>query len=325
MTNQYMNTLYHDLFSNSPQSVVMELPAKMGIGTISQVVTKQNVVFSNWEMTYFEAMHAEGSSSADFIQIMFCLDDGISWQAEGTSERLELHKGESCIYRGHDKIETVCYEGDRHFLFKSVKIPVAYFEHLLESYFEESEIGAYQERLFHGISKVSITPYMEHIFAELQEFEKFRGGLGYLFLESKISKLLSVYLSALLEIEILTSDSISISKSDRDIMEDARKIIDSELAFAPSCEELAQRVNVSVSKLTKGFSSLYGISVHAYIIEQRLKRAATMLLESNLNVTQISALIGYSKPSNFSAAFKRKFGVSPKDYKRENSIGAMKY
>lgn len=323
MTNQYMNTLYQDLFSNSPQSVVMELPPEMGSGTISQVVTKQNVVFSSWEMTYFEAMNAEGSNSADFIQIMFCLDEGISWQVEGSPEHLELHKGESCIYRGHGKIETVCYGGNRHFLFKSVKIPIAYFNHLMESYFEEREIETYQDKLFHGVSKINITPYMEHVLAELQEFEKFRGGLGYLFLESKISELLSVYLSALLEIEILTSDSIS--KSDRNMIEDARKIIDSELAFAPSCEELAQKVNVSVSKLTKGFSSLYGISVHAYIIEQRLKRASVMLLESNLNVTQISALIGYSKPSNFSAAFKRKFGVSPKDYKRENSIGSPKY
>ena len=39
----------------------------------------------------------------------------------------------------------------------------------------------------------------------------------------------------------------------RDIsITEAKRIIDSQLAFAPSCEELAKKVNISVSKLTKG-------------------------------------------------------------------------
>ena len=59
-----------------------------------------------------------------------------------------------------------------------------------------------------GISKVSITPYMEHIFAELKDSPQYRGGLGYLFLESKLLELLSVYLSQVLEQSILASSCI---------------------------------------------------------------------------------------------------------------------
>ena len=40
MTSQYLNTLYHDLFSNSPQTVTLDIPAEMGTGQIAQVVTK---------------------------------------------------------------------------------------------------------------------------------------------------------------------------------------------------------------------------------------------------------------------------------------------
>ena len=151
---------------------------------------------------------------------------------------------------------------------------------------------------------------MEHIFAEVKDFTQYRGGLGYLFLESKVFELLSVYLSEVLELSILSSSYISISKSDRDSITEAKRIIDSQLAFAPSCEELA-----------KGFNSLFGTSVHAYIIDQRLEKAAGLLLESDLNVSQIATLVGYSKPSNFAAAFKKKYGVIPKNYKDENTIG----
>ena len=65
---------------------------------------------------------------------------------------------------------------------------------------------------------------------------------------------------------------------------------------------------------------MYGISVHAYVIEQRLERAAGLLLESNMNIGQIAVLVGYTKPSNFSSAFKKKYGVMPKDYREASRI-----
>ena len=96
---------------------------------------------------------------------------------------------------------------------------------------------------------------------------------------------------------------------------EAKRIIDSKLAFAPSCEELSRLVHLSVTKLTRGFSSFYGMPIHQYIIEQRLTQAAQLLLEGDWNVSEIAAIVGYGKPSNFAAAFKKKYGVAPKNYR----------
>ena len=49
MTNQYMTKLYHDLLSNSPQTVTIDIPADMGTGQISQIVTKQGQLFQTGE------------------------------------------------------------------------------------------------------------------------------------------------------------------------------------------------------------------------------------------------------------------------------------
>ena len=321
MTSEYMNNLYRDLLSNSPQTVTIPIPSDMGTGQIAQVVTKQGAVVSDWKMNYFSDMNVRGINSEDYIQMLFCLNDGVSWNIAGSREGACLAKGESCIYRGHGKMESLCYAQNSDFYFKNIKIPVPYFKRLLQDYFEDGEITVYEKKLLTGISKVSITPYMEHIFAELQDFTHYRGGLGYLFLESKIHELLSVYLSEVLELRILSPEYCCISKSERDCIIEAKRIIDSELAFAPSCEGLARQVQISVSKLSRGFSMMYGISVHAYVIEQRLERAAGLLLESNMNIGQIAVLVGYSKPSNFAAAFKKKYGVIPKNYKDENTIG----
>ena len=249
MTNQYMTKLYHDLLSNSPQTVTIDIPADMGTGQISQVVTKQGAVVSDWKMNYFSDMNVQGVSCEDYIQLLFCFNDGVSWNIADARQSVSIQKGESCIYRGHGKMEYLCYSGKTNFLFKNIKIPMPYFHKILSDYFEDSEIDAYEKKLLTGISKVSITPYMEHIFAELKDFTQYRGGLGYLFLESKVFELLSVYLSEVLELSILSSSYISISKSDRDSITEAKRIIDSQLAFAPSCEELAQQVNIRISKL----------------------------------------------------------------------------
>lgn len=321
MINQYMNNLYNDLLSNSPQTVTIDIPASMGTGQISQIVTKQGAVVSDWKMNYFSDVNVQGVNSEEYIQILFCFNEGVSWSIADSSQSTSIQKGESCIYRGHGKMEYLCYSGKSDFLFKNIKIPLAYFYNILKGYFEDSEIDVYEKKLLNGMSKISISPYMEHIFAELKDFAQYRGGLGYLFLESKILELLSVYLSEVLELSILASNYSSISKSDRDAIMEARRIIDSQLAFAPTCEELARKVNISTSKLSKGFSSMFGVSVHAYIIDQRLEKAAGMLLGSSLNVSQIANLVGYSKPSNFAAAFKKKYGVIPKNYKTENMIG----
>lgn len=321
MTNQYMNNLYRDLLSNAPQTVTVDIPADMGTGQISQVVTKQGAVVSDWKMNYFSDMNVQGINGEEYIQLLFCLNDGVSWNIADSRQSVSIQKGESCIYCGHGKMEYICYPKGNEFLFKNIKLPLSYFHQILTDYFENSEIDAYKKKLSGGISRIKITPYMEHIFAELRDFTQYRGGLGYLFLESKIFELLSVYLSEVLELSILASGCISISKSDRDAIIEAKRIIDGRLAFAPGCEELARKVGLSTSKLTKGFSSVFGMSVHAYVIDQRLEKAAGLLLESGLNVSQVAALVGYSKPSNFAAAFKKKYGVIPKNYKTENMIG----
>ena len=51
-----------------------------------------------------------------------------------------------------------------------------------------------------------------------------------------------------------------------------------------------------------------------HVIEQRLTQAAQLLLEGDWNVSEVAAIVGYGKPSNFAAAFKKKYGVSPKNY-----------
>ena len=69
MTSEYMNNLYRNLLSNSPQTVTIPIPSDMGTGQIAQVVTKQGAVVSDWKMNYFSDMNVRGINSEDYMWI----------------------------------------------------------------------------------------------------------------------------------------------------------------------------------------------------------------------------------------------------------------
>lgn len=313
--SHYLGKLYNDLIANSPQTISMDIPSDIGRGRIAQTKIKHGVILSDWQMCYQADMNVQGPVSKEYMQIIFCLNDGISWGIMDEQHSVTIQKNESCIYAGHGGTEYICYKKDSDFSFKSIKIPISYFSQLLSDYFDGQEVTAYEKKLLTGISKVPVTPIMEQILAETSRFTQYRGGLGYLYLDGKLLELLSIYLGEVLELDILMGKNISMSKTERTAIMDAKRIIDSQLAFAPSCEELSRLVHLSVTKLTRGFSSFYGMPIHQYIIEQRLTQAAQLLLEGDWNVSEIAAIVGYGKPSNFAAAFKKKYGVAPKNYR----------
>ena len=314
-SNLYLAKLYNDLITNTPQTITMDIPSEVGQGRVSQTKIKHGVILSDWQMNYRSDMNVQGPVSREYIQIIFCLNDGISWGIMNEHRSVTIQKNESCIYAGHGGTEHICYTKDCHFSFKSIKIPISYFTQLLSEYFDGQETAAYKRKLLDGISKVPVTPMMEQILSETSKFSQYRGGLGYLYLDGKLLELLSIYLGEVLELDILMGKNISMSRTERTAIMEAKRIIDSQLAFAPSCEDLSQQVHLSLTKLTRGFSSFYGMPIHQYIIEQRLIQAAQLLLDGDRNVGEVAAIVGYGKPSNFAAAFKKKYGVAPKNYR----------
>lgn len=81
-------------------------------------------------------------------------------------------------------------------------------------------------------------------------------------------------------------------------------------------DELSTRFGVSPTALKKEFRRLYGQPLHAWLQEQRLTQAARLLRESTMTVLAVAQEVGYSSTSQFSAAFVRRFGHTPGQYRR---------
>ena len=57
-----------------------------------------------------------------------------------------------------------------------------------------------------------------------------------------------------------------------------------------------------------------------YINDVRLSRAAEMLKNTDNKITYIAFLCGFEDSNYFSTAFKKKYGISPKIYRKQNSL-----
>jgi AraC family transcriptional activator of pyochelin receptor len=79
----------------------------------------------------------------------------------------------------------------------------------------------------------------------------------------------------------------------------------------PTLSELSKIAGINEFKLKKGFKETFSQTVFEYLSDVRLDIAKNDLLEKKKSVTEIAFELGYSSLQHFSAAFKKKFGISP--------------
>jgi AraC family transcriptional regulator len=83
---------------------------------------------------------------------------------------------------------------------------------------------------------------------------------------------------------------------------------------------IAAHASLSPYYFTRQFTAMVGMPPYRYLISLRIKRAAELLLESDLTVTQILHRVGFHSPSHFTTTFRRHMGMSPTDYRRRNDF-----
>ena len=82
----------------------------------------------------------------------------------------------------------------------------------------------------------------------------------------------------------------------------------------PLLQTLAERANMSNNMLKRKFYEFENQSLEQFFINQKMESALSQL-KSDKTIKEISLNLGYGNSSNFINAFKRKFGISPSQYK----------
>jgi AraC-like DNA-binding protein len=157
----------------------------------------------------------------------------------------------------------------------------------------------------------NITPAMQTVLQQIIN-APYQGVIQRMYLESKALELFALQLAQWLETEEGKLKTVNLKANEIDKIYQAKEILISNHAEPPTILNLAQQVEIHHMKLKQGFKEIFGMTVFDYLYNYRMEMAQNLLLENKMNVTQVAFSIGYSNPSQFAAAFKRKFGITPK-------------
>ena len=133
-----------------------------------------------------------------------------------------------------------------------------------------------------------------------------------LYLKAKIYELLSLYFQPKTD----DSNSCPYLEEEENVekIRLAKRIVIERMADPPTLTELAKEIELPLAYLKDGFKQIYGDTVFNFLWEYKMEYARRMLNTKKYNVSEVSYEVGYSTPSHFIAAFKKKFGITPKKY-----------
>lgn len=114
-----------------------------------------------------------------------------------------------------------------------------------------------------------------------------------------------------------TDPSLTDIELSRDISSDMKNYIEKNYMHPIRLQDLADQVHLNVSYCSVMFQKGFGISFSKYLINYRMEKARKLLRSNSLSVSQVGSLVGYPDLSYFSKEFKKKYGITPTEYKNK--------
>ena len=114
-------------------------------------------------------------------------------------------------------------------------------------------------------------------------------------------------------------DEIRIKSPDEKLLDRIMDCINKNLNNSDlSVDMIADEVGISRVHLHRKMKELTGQTPHDFIRNIRLKKAARLLANQGMNVTEVMYACGFANSASFSTVFKRFYGMSPRDYMKEH-------
>jgi AraC-like DNA-binding protein len=180
----------------------------------------------------------------------------------------------------------------------------------LDRYFGENKFTQFFNKS--GIQQLSYQPISHQGIIAAQQLltSNVSSEVRPLFMHGQAMSLLAAELSPLCEDK--SENSARFNQKDREIANLARDILYLEFKKPPSVEELSKRAGTNQFKLKKLFHHFFNNTPYGLLLEIRMNNAYQLLESTRCHVSVAADFVGYSHASNFSVAFIKHFGISPK-------------
>lgn len=113
----------------------------------------------------------------------------------------------------------------------------------------------------------------------------------------------------------LLSDTLTISNADDEFIKRLEEVINLNMSNSDfSINDLAQEMCMSRTGLNRKLRGIFNMSPNNYIKVSRLKYAAVLMKNSQMRVSEVCYMVGFTSPSYFTQCFYKQFGLLPRDF-----------
>jgi AraC-like DNA-binding protein len=298
------------MINNIQPSITSESTQK---GSIQLLFEKEDLTLAISENQSENGLTVTSKITKGIIHFYFCLTGSAVFQF-GPHYSREIGKQKNYFFYNPDKdlpftmllspdtrmvFMTISLQS-LHQLFVNDALPILKPENSNQKFYDEKDIPA------------SVILVLNQLFTvQLSE------GAQKLFYQGKVYELLSLYFSQ----HQPNSEACPFLKDQETVrkIKHAKEYLLKNLDASPSLKELAKAVSINEYQLKAGFKEIYGQTVHSFLLDHKLDQSRLLLDSGKYLVNEASYQVGYTNPSHFIAAFKKKFGVTPKKYLMQQS------
>lgn len=248
----------------------------------------------------------------NFIQFHFCVKGTANFSFNEDAYTLPLREENGLLLYNPQRDLPLKLSVSSHSWVLSLLLPITKFHSLFSS--EASYISFLSEdnknRKYYKDSHIS--PSMSIVLNQLINYN-LHPSIKPLYFKAKAYELLSLYFNRPAEVDIEQCPFL-IDEENVVKIKKAKQIIIAKMADPPTLQELADEIQLPINRLKEGFKQIYGDSVFSFLFDYKMEVARQLLATGSYNVNEVGLKVGYSTASHFIAAFKKKYGTTPKKF-----------
>ncbi|TYP76244.1 AraC family transcriptional regulator [Aquimarina intermedia] len=268
------------------------------------------ILKSQNETTDHQTVIREIDSS--FIQFHFCIKGAMKFNFNNGSYAISLSEDKALLLYNPQRDLPLNIDIDKESWLISVLISIKKFHSLFSAEADYIPFLGEGNRDKKYYSDSDLSPSMSVVLNQIMNFS-LHPSIKTLYLKGKVYELLGLYFNRPEDADIeqcpFLVDEENVLKIRR-----AKDIIIARMSEPPTLQELSNEIGLPLKKLKEGFKQIYGEPVYSFLFDYKMEVARQLLATGGHNVNEVGLKVGYSTASHFIAAFKKKFGTTPKKY-----------
>lgn len=247
-----------------------------------------------------------------FIQFHFCIKGAIKFNFNNGSYAINLAEENSLLLYNPQRDLPMNIEMSKDSWLITILISIKKFHSLFSREADHIPFLGEGNRDKKYYTDASISPSMAVVLNQIMNYSLHKS-VKLLYFKGKAYELLSLYFNRPENADIeqcpFLADEENVLK-----IKKAKEIIIDRMSEPPTLQELSKEIGLPLKKLKDGFKQIYGDPVYTFLFDYKMEVARQLLASGNNNVNEVGLKVGYSTSSHFIAAFKKKFGTTPKKY-----------